>query len=111
MAGLDALSSNESLDASDVCRAWLVWFSAAEKALADAYRFAGGPVPERGLIMGRGTARMRVVRLGAPKVRKARRNAADAHEGEMFSCIVTHLLHLCLTFGVGLRRSWMCSMQ
>ena len=31
--------------------------------------------------MGRGTARMRVVRQGGLKVRKARNNAADAHEG------------------------------
>ena len=31
--------------------------------------------------MGRGTAGMRVVRVGGPKVRKARRNAAGAHEG------------------------------
>ena len=31
--------------------------------------------------MGRCIARMRVVRLGGPEVRKARRNAADAHEG------------------------------
>ena len=50
--------------------------SAAETALADAYRFAGGPVPERGLVMGRDTAGMRTVRLGGPKVRKPRRNAA-----------------------------------
>ena len=69
MDRLDALSSDESLDAGDVSRAWLVWSSAAETAPAGAYRFAGGPVPEKGLIMGRCTAR------------KARRNAADAHEG------------------------------
>ena len=81
LAGLDALSLDESLDAGDVSRAWLVWSSAAETALADAYQFAGGPVPDRGLITGKGTARMRVVRLGGPEVRKARRNAADAHEG------------------------------
>ena len=62
MARFDALSLDESLDAGDVSRAWLV-------ALADACRFAGGRVPERRLIMGRGTARMRVVRLGGPKVR------------------------------------------
>ena len=81
MATLDALSLDESLGAGDVSRAWLVWSSAAETALADAFQFAGGHVPERGLIMGRGTARMRVVRLCGPKVRKARKNAADAHEG------------------------------
>ena len=31
---------------------------------------------------GRGTARMRTVRLGGPRVRRARRNAADVHDGE-----------------------------
>ena len=31
--------------------------------------------------MGKGTARMRVVRLGGPEVREAWKNAADAHEG------------------------------
>ena len=36
-----------SLHAGDVSRAWLVWSSAAETAPADAYRFAGGPVPQR----------------------------------------------------------------
>ena len=85
LARLDALSLDESLGAGDVSRAWLVWSSAwssaAETALADAFRFAGGPVPEKGLIMGRGTAPMRVVRLGGPEVREARKNAADAHEG------------------------------
>ena len=96
MARLDALSLDESLGAGDVSRAWLVWSSAAETALADAYRFAGGRVPERGLIMGMGSARMRTVRLGGPKVRKARRNAADAHEGVMSSCLGIHLLHPCL---------------
>ena len=85
VARLDTLSLDESLDAGDVSRAWLVWSSAGEPALADACRFAGGPVPERGLIMGGGTARMRVVRLGGPEVRKARKNAADAHKvGEVF---------------------------
>ena len=34
--------------------------------------FAGGPIPNRGLELGRGGARLRVVRLGDPKVRKAR---------------------------------------
>ena len=72
---------DDGLDAGDVSRAWLVWSSAAEAALADAYQFAGGPVPNRGLVMGGGTARMRVVRLGGSKVRKARRNPADVHEG------------------------------
>ena len=28
-----------------VSSAWLVWSRAAEAALADAYRFSGGPIP------------------------------------------------------------------
>ena len=43
--------------------AWLVWSRAAETALADAYRFGGGPIPSRGLVLGRGSASFRVVRL------------------------------------------------
>ena len=81
VARLDAKCLDDSLGVGDVSRAWLVWSAAAETALADAYRFAGGPVPDRGLIMGGGTARFRVVRLGGPQVRKARGNVADAYEG------------------------------
>ena len=39
MSRQDALLSSESLDASDVPQAWLVWSRAAETALADAYYF------------------------------------------------------------------------
>ena len=100
---------DESLDAGDVSRAWLVWSAAADAALADAYRFADGPVPEKGLVMGRGAARMRTVRLGGPMKRPVRRNVADAQEGEgRFSCIVILLLHPCWISGVGSRLSWMC---
>ena len=70
MARFDAAALDESLDAGDVSRAWLVWSCAVETALADAYRFAGGPVPAAG---------MRTVRLGGPL--PVRRNAADAREG------------------------------
>ena len=63
MSRQDAMQLDESLDAGDVSRAWLVWSGAAEAALADAYRFAGGPVPTRGLVLGRGSACFRVVRL------------------------------------------------
>ena len=45
MSRQDALQLDESLDAGDVSRAWLVWSGAAEIALADAFRFSGGPVP------------------------------------------------------------------
>ena len=47
----------------DVSSAWAIWSSAAESAFADAYCFVGGPVPDRGLVLGRGVARFRVVRL------------------------------------------------
>ena len=56
------------------------WSTAAEKALADAFQLAGGPVPGRGLVLGRGMVRMRSVRLGGPIVRSVRRNAADVGE-------------------------------
>ena len=45
---LDALRLDESPGVGDVSRVWLVWSAAAETALADAYRFAGGPVPDTG---------------------------------------------------------------
>ena len=59
----------------------LFWSSAAETALADAYCFSGGRVPDRGLVLGRSTARLRVVRLGGPKVRKVRGSAVDPADG------------------------------
>ena len=74
----DATQLDESLDAGDVSRAWLVWSGAAEAALAEAFRFSGGPVPTRSLVLGRGSALFRVVRLGGHEVKKARGNAADA---------------------------------
>ena len=71
---------NESLNAGDVSDAWLVWSRAAETALADAYHFSGCPAPCHGLVVGRGIARFRRVRLGGFKVRKVRRNAVDVHD-------------------------------
>ena len=49
----DALNLDGSLTRGDVSSAWLIWSSAVEAALADAYRFAGGPVPDNGLVLGR----------------------------------------------------------
>ena len=80
MSRQDALQPNESLDAGDVSRAWLVWSGAAEAALVDAYQFSGGPLPGRGLVLGRGSASFRVITLGGHRVQKARGNAADAHD-------------------------------
>ena len=72
MSRHDARRLNESLDADDVSRAWLVWSGAAEASLADAFRFSGGPVPTRGLVLGRRSALFKIVRLGGHKVKKAR---------------------------------------
>ena len=69
---------DESLGWDDVYLDWSVWSGAAESALADAFRFSGGPLPSRGLVLGRGAALFRRVQLGGPGVRRARANAADA---------------------------------
>ena len=58
----------------------MVWSHAAESALVDAYSFSGGPHPCHGLVLGRGVARFRRVRLGGCRVRKVRRNAVDVHD-------------------------------
>ena len=78
MSRQDASLLDESLGWDDVSLAWSVWFRAAESALADAFRFSGGPLPSRGLVLGRGAALFRRVQLGGPWVRRARANAADA---------------------------------
>ena len=77
MSRQDALHLDESLDAGDVSRAWLVWSGAAEVALADAFRKSGGPLPSRSLVLGRGSALFRVVQLGGHQVRT---DVADAHD-------------------------------
>ena len=47
MSRRDALLLDESLGLNDVSMGWTVWSRAAEAALADAYRFSGGPLPSR----------------------------------------------------------------
>ena len=78
MSRQDASLLDESLGRDDVSLAWAVWSWAAESALADAFRFSGGPLPSRGLVLGRGAALFRRLQLGGPWVRRARANAADA---------------------------------
>ena len=78
MSRRDALLLDESLELDDVSMAWSVWSRAAEAALADAHQFSGGPLPCRGLVLGRGAALFRWVQLGGPYVRRARANVADA---------------------------------
>ena len=77
MSRWDATLLDESLGRDDVSLAWTVRSGAAEAALADAFRFSGGPLPSRGLILGRSAALLRRVQLGGPWVRRARANAAD----------------------------------
>ena len=48
----DAQNLYDSLASRDVSLAWLIWSSTFEAALADAYRFAGGPIPDNGLVLG-----------------------------------------------------------
>ena len=64
MSRQDASLLDESLGRDDVSMAWTVWSHAAESALADAFRFSGGPLPSRGLVLGRGSAVLRVVQIG-----------------------------------------------
>ena len=77
----DVFRSDETLQGGDISQAWLLWSHAAEAALVDAYRLAGGPEPERGVKLGRGAARFSVVRLGGPKMRSARARCADPGDG------------------------------
>ena len=71
---------DECLNDGDVSQAWLVWSRDAEAALADAYQFSGGPVPHRGLVLGRGQVLFKLVRLGGHQVWKVRGDAADVHD-------------------------------
>ena len=61
MSRRDALLLDASLAAVMISQAWAVWSGAVESALVDAYQFSGGPLPSRGLVLGRGRASFRVV--------------------------------------------------
>ena len=54
MSRRDASLLDDSLDQDDVSLAWSVWSRACESALVDAFQFSGGPLPSRGLVLGRG---------------------------------------------------------
>ena len=77
----DAQSLDSALHSGDVSGAWLAWSSAAENALVEAYCLAGGPIPDRRFHLGRGVARFNRVRLGGPRVRKARARCFDPGDG------------------------------
>ena len=54
----EALTVDGAVASGDVSGAWIAWSTAAERALADAFCLAGGPVPERGFCLGRVLARL-----------------------------------------------------
>ena len=81
MAVPDALRLDDALRREDVFDACIIWCCAAETALAVAVGFAGGSVPDRGLVLWRCAAQFRVVRFRGRKVRKARNSVADLVRG------------------------------
>ena len=81
MAVPEALWRDDASRWEDVSDAWIVWSAETMTALADACCFAGGPVPDRGLVPGRSVAQFMVVRLGGPQVRKARNIVAGPLDG------------------------------
>ena len=109
MSRHDAIQLDESLGADDVSRAWLVWSGAAAAAIADAFRFCGGPIPTGGLVLGRESAWFRIVWLGGHKVKNARGNAADALDAaDVFLYRDSSVaLFLCFICGVGTNQLWM----
>ena len=96
MSERDASLLDQSIDCSDVSFAWSVWSRAAESALHDAFRFSGGPVSFAGLILGRGSALLRSVQLGGPRVRRRGIMLLMLLMLLMFSCIVTLPFLRCL---------------
>ena len=72
-----------SLAGGDVSTAWLVWSDSAEKALADAYCMAGGPMPLGGALrLSRGRLLPVRERLGGVQLKKARPYRSDPGEAE-----------------------------
>ena len=86
----DALSVGSAIASGDVSRAWLVWSDAAEGALLSALCLAGGPVPDRGFCLGRGSARFNRVRLGGSKVCRTRARCSDLGDGALVDLYRDH---------------------
>ena len=81
---------------------------------ADAYQYSGGPLPSRGLVLGRSGALFRVVRLGRHQVRNARANVADAldaadvflyRDSSIAPLLVMDVLGAMIHSGISLSRS------
>ena len=62
----------------DASAAWTAWSNAAEKALSHAFCSAGGLVPPRGLVRGRGSALLCKGVIGGSRVQKLRSGYGDA---------------------------------
>ena len=71
----------DALAGGDVSSAWAAWSAAAETSLADAYQFAGGPVSQRGLRLGREATGFRSVQLGGHNLRSATARCSDPEDG------------------------------
>ena len=97
MSRQDAVRLDEFLNAGDVSCAWLVWYRAAETALADAYRFSGGPLPSGSLVLGRGMLRSGLSGFGVTRFGRLVVMLLMRMMLLMFSFTVTLLLLPCLT--------------
>ena len=73
----EAGSLDGALADRNVDLAWENWSNAAERALAAAFREAGGPVPPGGLEGGRGRARFWTASLGGKSMRRYRPSLVD----------------------------------
>ena len=84
LVDLDCVQCLEAnLAAGDSSAAWDTWANAAERALADAYCLAGGPMPLGGVLrLGRGRLALVRERLGGVQLKKARPYRSDPGEAE-----------------------------
>ena len=89
----------------DVSLAWMIWSSAVEAALADARRFAGGPVPDSGLVLDWGVFRSRTVRLGSDVSLYHDVSTAPLLDLRRRLKVVVDLLSAVIRSGVSLARS------
>ena len=105
MSRQDAILLDESLGAGDVSMAWAVWSRAAETALGDAYGFSGGPIPGRGLVLGRGVLCFGLSGLVVTRFGRHVVMLLTLLMILMFSCTVTLPLLLCFICGVGSKLS------
>ena len=73
----DAGAIDGALVGGNPHRARDFWSAAAERALVTAFRMSGGPIPPRGLDVGRGKARFWTVGIGGKSMRRYRLSMVD----------------------------------